>query len=72
MDAGIIRSFKANYKIQKLRYINTFLTDTTDKTFDPFKSITLKDAVVFIKNAWDEVKPEVIYNYWLHIKFVCV
>lgn len=69
LDAGIIRSFKAHYRIQLMnhildRYDNKISTDIL------FKKISLKDAACFIYAAWKSVARSTIINCWGHTKII--
>lgn len=63
LDAGIIRSFKANYKKYLLRHVML----QYDKDCDVkkcFTDITIKDAIIFTSWAVNVITPETIKNCW--------
>ncbi|KAG0438971.1 Tigger transposable element-derived protein 6 [Dictyocoela muelleri] len=63
LDAGIIRSFKAKFFNHQLTSIVQKVSPTVHiETL--YKNLTLKDAVIFCKYAWDEVSCETIRNCW--------
>jgi hypothetical protein len=63
--AGIIRAFKAHYRRQQLEYLlDIFENNDNELHNDIFKNITLKDAILFIKYAWDAVSSITITNCW--------
>ncbi|KAG0426883.1 Tigger transposable element-derived protein 1, partial [Dictyocoela muelleri] len=60
-EAGIIRSFKIKFFNHQLTSIVQKVSPTVHiKTL--YKNLTLKDAVIFCKYAWDEVSCETIRN----------
>ena len=64
LDVGIIQCFKGHYRRQHLRH----LVDWIDN--DAPQLVSLKDAVRYVKCAWDEVSSNTIENCWVHIGLV--
>ncbi|XP_054708872.1 tigger transposable element-derived protein 6-like [Uloborus diversus] len=64
LDAGIIKSFKAHYRKYHVRHIVERIKNNV------FSLISLKEAIHFIKKAWDEVTPDTILNCWRHTGLV--
>jgi len=62
LDGGIIKSFKAHYRKFHLQ----FLIDKYDDGL-PNEKLTIKDAIYFAADAWNEVTPATIHNCWNHV-----
>lgn len=69
LDAGIIRSFKASYKKNLLREV-LVAYENGKNTFQCFKDISIKDAIIYCRKAWDEVLPSTIINCWKKTGFI--
>ncbi|GBB86480.1 hypothetical protein RclHR1_12900007 [Rhizophagus clarus] len=62
-DAGIIHSFKAQYRKLFLRNrIKAF--DNSQETGQPIPEITIKKAIKYVAKAWELVQPVTITNGW--------
>ncbi|XP_041364109.1 tigger transposable element-derived protein 6-like [Gigantopelta aegis] len=59
LDQGIIRAFKARYRRHMLRYLVTRI-DVVGNASDLCKQLTLLDAIHWISQAWNEMKPNMI------------
>ena len=59
---GIIRAFKATYEKYLLRALEEFENGLS--TVKAFKTINIKNAIIFSKQAWDEISAETIINCW--------
>ena len=46
------------------------MNEGKDFIINLFKKITIKDAVIFTKLAWDDVQDSTIKNCWIHTKLV--
>eukprot|EP00914_Ancora_sagittata_P015738 GHVO01031308.1.p1 GENE.GHVO01031308.1~~GHVO01031308.1.p1 ORF type:complete len:164 (-),score=8.89 GHVO01031308.1:583-1074(-) len=64
LDAGIINSFKAQYRRQQLKYI----VHAIDGGTSPI--LQLDSVIRFVKRAWDTVTMETIANCWRHVGIV--
>ena len=62
LDAGIIRCFKAHYCNSFCKYA-LLLNEAGEQ--DVYK-ITLKEAMMIAKDAWEAITPETIQNCWNH------
>jgi len=60
LDSGIIKCFKSHYRKLQLQHIVQMIDDETQP------DLNLKQAVYFIKAAWQNVTPAVIQNCWVH------
>ncbi|OAF65461.1 hypothetical protein A3Q56_06809 [Intoshia linei] len=60
LDGGIIRSFKTHFNSQKINEIYSKMQG--QEVSNAFKSLNLKDAVVFIDLAWSSVLELTILN----------
>ena len=60
LDAGIIQCFKGHYRRSQLKH----LVQCIDNDEPP--AISLKQAIRFIKLAWDDVTERTIVNCWKH------
>lgn len=69
MDQGVIRAFKVNYR-KKLMHSLVAKMDNVISVHELAKSVTLDDAVSWIKTAWNEVKPETIRKCFTHCGFL--
>lgn len=68
LDQGVIRSFKLNYRKKLLRSLVAKMDNATS-VYDLAKSVTVSDAVSWIKSAWNEVKPETITKCFINSGF---
>lgn len=69
LDSGIIRSFKAHYR----KYLLEKVMDMHENEVPVkqlFKKITIKEAIIFSKFAWDDVTTTTIQHCWNHTKLV--
>ena len=64
LDAGIIQSFKANYRRFHLQHI----IDLIDSDKSP--ALALSDAIRYVKRAWDNVTPTTILHCWQHTEII--
>lgn len=60
LDSGIIKCFKSHYRKLQLQHIVQMM----DANSEP--DLNLKQAVCFIRAAWQNVSPNVIKNCWAH------
>ena len=60
LDAGIIKSFKSNFRKQQLRLV----IDQLDKGRS--YKVSVSDAIRFTKHAWDAASATTINNCWKH------
>ena len=60
LDSGIIKCFKSHYRKLQLQHIVQMM----DADSEP--DLNLKQAVGFIRAAWQNVSPAVIKNCWAH------
>jgi hypothetical protein len=65
LDAGIIATFKLNYR---KHVVQKWLQDL--ETSDAIQPISMKYAIYFIKLAWDKVKATTIHNCWLKTRLI--
>ncbi|CAG8788586.1 43235_t:CDS:2 [Gigaspora margarita] len=63
-DAGIIWSFKANYKKFFCEDCINAFDEFLEFSGDPPKTITIKDAIGFTTATWSKVTPKIIRNCW--------
>lgn len=66
LDAGIIRSFKAKYRVQ----LNSFLLDCLEEK-RPTK-VDLRQAIIMVRHSWDNVTQQCIQNCWRHTEILPV
>ncbi|KAG8722888.1 hypothetical protein FRC08_004518 [Ceratobasidium sp. 394] len=66
MDAGIIASFKAQYKRRFVR----FALDRDDQGVANMYNINQLQAMTLANDAWQAVTPQTIYNCWRHVGLV--
>ena len=59
MDAGVIHSLKSSYR---QRLIKRLLVIYDEKKVVDVKGIELYEAITMLKNAWDEMDPQIIVN----------
>lgn len=67
MDRGIIKNFKAAFNNYKMSNIIEKMEDCDKTVFEAYKSINLKDAIIFTVLAWESVKNDTIYNCFKHL-----
>ena len=60
LDAGIIKSFKSNFRKQQLRLVIDQLDEGRSH------KVSVSDAIRFTKHAWDAVSATTIINCWQH------
>lgn len=60
LDSGIIKCFKSHYRKLQLQHIVQMIEDETQP------DLNLKQAVYFVKAAWQNVSPAVVQNCWVH------
>jgi len=60
LESGIIKCFKSHYRKLQLQHIMQMIDDETQP------DLNLKQAVYFVKAAWQNVTPAVIQNCWVH------
>jgi hypothetical protein len=65
LDAGIINSFKANYRRCFLRWMLLQIEGNTR-----IKHIDLLSSITYIIQAWKDVSPTTISNCWVHTGIV--
>ena len=65
MDAGIIYAFKAKYK----KFLAKFFLKSAQETH-AINLPTVKCALYFVKNAWDEISGTTINNCWNHVGII--
>lgn len=65
LDAGIIKTFKTHYRKYQLERIIEIMDEDNAST-QVNQRITLKDALYFIKKAWNDVSSQTIQNCWKH------
>ncbi|XP_067649102.1 jerky protein homolog-like [Haliotis asinina] len=63
-DAGIIRTFKAYYKRSLVRHYITCAEEGRDQT------LTLRQALLFVKTSWTEVSAQTIKNCYRHVDII--
>lgn len=61
MDQNIIRLVKLHYKTSILSKI---IAEDKDPVHNILKKVTLRDAIVFLENAWKKIDKEVISKCW--------
>ena len=64
IDAGIIRTFKSYYRNLLIRHFLQCIEDNEEQT------ISLKQAITNVKEAWTSVKQSTIENCWRHVKIL--
>lgn len=64
-DAGIIKTFKTHYRKM---YIEKLISQA--EINNTFYKLTLDNAFIFIKNAWDNVTQNTIKNCWDHTRII--
>ena len=71
LDAGIIRFFKAHYRLQQMNYIlDQFDKNTLSDGSNLFKLISLKEPICFVRTAWNSVTKKTIINCWKHTQII--
>ena len=63
LDAGIIKSFKSRFHHMILSKIVSEI-DSDSNVEALFKKLTMKDAVLYASQAWNEITNDVIINCW--------
>ena len=64
MDQGILEAMKRRYKKSLLRFL-LVQNDCSSKSIPEIvKQLTIKDAVYWIAQAWDEISPETLTRGW--------
>ena len=66
LDAGIIRNVKCHYNRRAMQH----RLDVADGT--ETGDLDIRRALEFLRNAWNDVKPETIANCWRHTKILPV
>ena len=61
MDQGVIRNLKVNYRRQLVRKLSNSVENSMEY------SVSLLDALHFLRTAWDAVTPETIANCFMRI-----
>ncbi len=69
LDQGILKAFKTRFTSKKLNIILNKM-EIGEDVFKAFKEITIKDAIIYLKLAWDEISPEKIHNCYKHAKWI--
>ncbi len=69
LDQGIIRAVKALFNGKKLRDILEKIEQGQD-TFEAYKNLTIKDAIIMLKLAWNDIKKDTIVNCFKHAKWI--
>ena len=62
LDAGIIKSFKAQYKRNYCRHILKLFEEGKDINKE---KVNIKEAIDYIADAWDNVTDKTIFNCWV-------
>jgi hypothetical protein len=65
LDAGIIAACKAWYR----RFHLSHLVDQYDGKIEMAK-VSIKDAIYFLADSWNQITPETIHNCWTHVGIV--
>jgi len=68
LDQGIIKCFKNFFTSKKLCDIIERIESGED-AFDSYNRLTVKDAIIYIKFAWEEITKETIVNCFKHAKW---
>ncbi|KYN04682.1 Jerky-like protein [Cyphomyrmex costatus] len=66
LDQGIIENLKRKYRFKLLSSIISEQTRNID-VITYLKSVTIKDAIYWISDAWDEVTTSTIFKCWKNI-----
>lgn len=64
MDAGIIRNFKLYYRKHHVRHLVRCVDEEKECV------INIREAIAYISDAWNSVKPQTIANCWRHTGLV--
>ncbi|XP_029656955.1 tigger transposable element-derived protein 6-like, partial [Octopus sinensis] len=62
MDLGIIKTFKTHFTRHKLMYLTDLLEQQNISVYSSYKKLTLKDTVIFLKMACEDVSEKTIAN----------
>ncbi len=68
LDQGIIKAFKSRFSKKKLCYVIEQVENGIN-VFTAFKTLTVKDALIFTKYAWDEISESTICNCFKKAKW---
>lgn len=68
LDQGIIKCFKSFFTSKKLTDIIERIESGND-VFQSYKRLTIKDAIIYIHFAWQDVSTETIVNCFKHAKW---
>ena len=67
LDAGIIKNFKVHYRRQLLKYTLSRIREGSSETASAIsKSVSVLDAIRWIKQAWEDVSTKTITNCFHH------
>ena len=66
LDAGVIKNFKVHYRRLLLQHTLSCINESDLSTSSIVKTINILMAIRWIRQAWDEVKPETIMNCFRH------
>ena len=69
-DAGIIQAVKLSYRTRLLRRI-AFAIDVVESTFSLAKKVTLFDAIMWLRHAWDQVAEDTIKKCFANCGIKC-
>jgi len=68
LDQGIIHAMKTKFNGHKIRDLIEKIEGGAD-VYECYKKINMKDAIMFLSKAWDEIKSETINNCFTHAKW---
>lgn len=67
LDAGIIKNFKVHYRRQLLKYTLSRIREGSSETASVIsESVSVLDAIRWIKQAWEDVSTKTITNCFHH------
>ena len=67
LDAGVIKNFKVHYRRHLLAYALSRINEVSSGNASAIcKSVSVLDAIPWIKHAWEDVSPTTIANCFHH------
>ena len=64
LDAGIIKNFKCYYRQLLLNHVLSQIDGSDLSASEIVKFVNVLTAIMWIKEAWDKVKPETVCRCW--------
>ena len=69
-DSGIVQSMKMHYRKQLLRRVLFHMDEEASCASDLAREVNLLDAIMWLKTAWDTVRPSTIRKHFAECGFV--